>query len=216
MSSLDTVERAKRWLDKLSQAYEKGDQQGVEDNLCALLVTAKSIPDHLLEDANQKWNIGIPINSNSINKEFNKKATDGRPKEFKIWLYAELGKIKNNPTCKSLMDKRNVDIHRRIQRPDSIRISMQEGMGISERLSATKPTSGAAEEECVGVGPEKMGDIKLRDRGRWGQKIEEIPTRSNINFYFQDLNDANVLEASKTLLDSMKSLVELAHARFLN
>lgn len=211
MSVFDTISKAERWLDKLSESYEKKDQQEVADVLSALLITVRSIPDHLLEDFNQKFNLNIPLNERQFRMEFDKKSS-GISKEFFIWFNKELKNIRMNSTYRILMDKRNLDIHRQSQKPEQIGISVNET--ISSFSHITIIPAGVTKEEMKIINEKKNAEIKEMAEKKHKERLEKYPTKVTTNLYFQDLPDTNVLEASKMFLDVMKSMVETAYAKF--
>ena len=110
MTVVETIGKSERYLSKLATAYEKKEQLEVYDILSTLLVTIRSIPEHLLEDFNQKYNLGIPLEKRQFYEEF-KKRSIGESRKFFEWHSAELKKIRADSKLTVLMDKRLLRNH---------------------------------------------------------------------------------------------------------
>lgn len=212
MTSLDTIAKAERWYEKLSQAYEEKNQIEIEDTLSTLLITIRSIPDHLLEDFNQKFSLDISLEVWQFKQEFTKRST-GKSKEFIIWFDDMLKKIRSNLTCSVLMDKRNIDIHRQIQKPDYVQLSVKETMISSDSWSMMSFPAGIGEKEALRISREKQ-DARLKVIEEKRKTLKQNSNQFTIDYYFQDLPDTDILEASRLFLDAMKSVVKLANEKF--
>jgi len=103
---------AEYFLDKINKAQNRED---FLPNLSAFLSEAHSIPEYLLEDANMKFKLGIPL-TDRILYVFEGKAV-GNPKaeKFSLSFDGEYEKLKEDPIGKLLTGKRNVSIHRKGQ-----------------------------------------------------------------------------------------------------
>lgn len=140
MSSFDTIKRAERYLGKLSQAYEKCNQQDIDDSLLTLLNCIKSISDHLLEDANQKFALDISPKIRLAGK-FDDRAPPGKPQEFKTWFDAELKQIRKDSVCGFLINVRNIDTHRKSQGTTLITAVVNESVAADSGGQEENPTS---------------------------------------------------------------------------
>ena len=123
MTADGKIGEAKRWLDKIKNSEHRKDRTDLKDNVSAFLNCANSIPDHLLEEYNQKFNLGITSNDklypstfeNAANKQNNTQAT-----KFISEFKKEKKKIESDPVGKVLSEKRDLDTHRASQRPNKL------------------------------------------------------------------------------------------------
>ena len=67
---LETIDKAERQYNKLKISYEKSNQTEIGDDLSSLLVTIKSIPDHLLQDLNEKFGLNISLDDRYFKQKF--------------------------------------------------------------------------------------------------------------------------------------------------
>ena len=74
--------------------------------------------------------------------------------------------------------------------------------------------SGSTKEEIQLIHGKKTAEIKKMAEQKHKERLEQYPTQWEINLYFKDLPEVNVLEASKIFLDVMKSMVETAEKKY--
>ncbi len=80
----------------------------------------RSAPDHLLEEYNKKYSLGIPLTSELYPRTFERKAETLGNKNaliFLDWYKKEMTTLKNDPTCAFLMRQRVISIHRQAIKP---------------------------------------------------------------------------------------------------
>lgn len=68
MTADGKIGEAERWLDKIKNSEHRKDRTELKDNVSAFLNCANSIPDHLLEEYNQKFEIPkiLTLNTNGL------------------------------------------------------------------------------------------------------------------------------------------------------
>lgn len=211
MTVSDTIEKAERWLSKLSIAYEKRDQTEINDLSSMLLIIIRSIPEHLLEDFNQKFGLGIPLDNRKFHDEF-KKRSAGQSKQFFYWYNDELKKYRYDSKLKILMNKRNIEMHRKLQKPEITGLRVKETMTSFSHITIIPAE--ATDDEIRIIKEKANIEIEKKAVQKRKEMSERYPTKIIVDYYFNDLPDINVLESSKLFLDAMKLMVKTAYEKF--
>ncbi len=123
MTADEKIGEAERWLDKIKDSEHRKDRTELKDNVSTFLNCANSIPDHLLEEYNKKFNLGITLNdklSPSTFEDAAKKQKNTQATKFISEFKKEKKKIESDPVGKILKKKRNLDTHRESQRPNKL------------------------------------------------------------------------------------------------
>lgn len=123
MTAAGKIAEAERWLDKIKNSEHRKDRTELKDNVSAFLNCTNSIPDHLLEEYNQKFNLGITSNDKLYPSTFekaSKKQNNTQAINFISEFKKEKNKIGSDPIGKVLSEKRNLDTHRESQRPNKL------------------------------------------------------------------------------------------------
>lgn len=136
MTSKDKIHESDYNFMKLQKMENKLSQEYIYEFNCFLSST-KSIFDHLLEDYNIKYNLGIPLHVD-IRKAFHEKAkSNSNAKKFIQWFEKEYTKIRSDSQYGFLLKERNITIHRRTPKLDKFVIK---GKGFSISAKANEST----------------------------------------------------------------------------
>lgn len=109
------IKEAKFFLHKIKENYEKSPDN--QYYFSAFLSATFSIRDHLLEDYNMKYGLGIPMDKiltlNRFEKEA-KKQNNEEAIEFIQWYKQKIEQIESDILGKILATKRHSTIHRQV------------------------------------------------------------------------------------------------------
>jgi len=109
------IKEAKFFLQKIKDNYEKSPDN--QYYLSAFLSATFSIRDHLLEDYNLKFDLGIPLNDKLTIKKFEDKArklNKDNALEFILWYKKKIEEIKSQTMGEVLVEKRHNTVHRQV------------------------------------------------------------------------------------------------------
>ena len=123
MTSDEKIGEAERWLTKIRNSEHRKNRIELEDNIKAFLNSVNSIPDHLLEEYNKKFNLGINLENKLYPKSFEKIAKQNGNQDaldFISTFKEEKGKVESDPIGKTLIPKRDLDTHRERQKPNKL------------------------------------------------------------------------------------------------
>jgi hypothetical protein len=112
MAFKEQISDAEYFLEIIKRSYTREE---LRPNLGAFLTMSRSIADHLLEDYNMKFNLGIDLEEKLTYDRFEKGARDRSNQtalDFLKFYKDEVKNLKKDPTFKLLYDKRNIRIHR--------------------------------------------------------------------------------------------------------
>lgn len=202
------IEEGERWFKKIEQSYPN-EQLELRDNVIAFLSAINSIPDHLLEDYNIKFNLAISLNTTSFRREFTsrvKQSNDPALEKFYSWFEAKRKFIeKEDEICKILSQKRHVNTHRFTTGPtiNSMKwhFVMPPDNSDYYQISAYPKSS-----RVFKITSKKPRIIK--------KTIPLVQESSQLDLYFEELTNVNVKDACKHMLDSMKTLVMESYQKF--
>src|SRR5574340_1037066 len=199
------IAEVERWFKKIERSYPN-EQLELRDNVNAFLNAINSIPDHLLEDYNIKFNLAIPLNTTSFRREFAnrvKQSNDPVLSEFYSWFEAKRKFVeKEDKICSTLSQKRHVNTHRFTTAPTINTAQFHFSIPLMEpRLQHMEPR----------LPPyTKSGSKVIKIRSKRPKKITRItlqPDSSSLDIFFEELNEVNVKDACKHMLYTMKNLV---------
>lgn len=109
------IKEAKFFLQKIKENYDKSPDN--QYYLSAFLSATFSIRDHLLEDYNLKFGLGIALNDKLDLKKFEAKARELNKTdaiEFVSWYKQKIEEIKSQLLGEILIEKRHNTIHRQV------------------------------------------------------------------------------------------------------
>lgn len=201
------IAEVERWYKKIEQAYPN-ERVELQDNINAFLNAINSIPDHLLEDYNIKFNLAIPLNSMSFRKEFDSKVSQSNNQillSFYLWFKVKRKFVeKRDKICTILSHKRHINIHRFTTGPtvNSMQFHFSVPLTTDEHNFPTYYKSG------------RVFKINSKKPKTKRTTITLTPDSSTLDLYFQELEGVNVKDACKHMLDSMKNLVLESHQKF--
>lgn len=212
MTVKDKVDQAERWLDKIKNSYP--NQTEVEDNLSAFLSSINSIPDHLLEDYNNKYNLGVSLTEDLYKNKFEDKAKSQKNVNaiaFIVWFKQKINIIELDPIGSILTQKRHLDIHRTTQKPNHFEATLSDIVEVSDSVSVREFPANMTAEEAMRILREEVGKEEKKNSET---RNESQSGSSTVDLYFQDLININVRDACQHFLDLMKNMVSEAHIQF--
>lgn len=138
MTVQDKIHESEFFLDKIRQEYVK--QLDVQHYFSAFLSSARSIGEHLLEEYNQKYSLGISVNDRLDAGTFRRiaqSASNASAIQFIQWFDNQINTIKRDQVG-VLWEKRNLNIHRETQRPNKIVVSINENVNNNTSSSSVR------------------------------------------------------------------------------
>jgi len=123
MSADEKISETERWLKRIQNSEHRKDRTELKDNVSAFLNCVNSIPDHLLEEYNKKFQLGITLNDKLYPSIFEKEANIQNNKkalQFISDFKSEKNKVESDSVGKILTKKRDLDTHREGQRPNKL------------------------------------------------------------------------------------------------
>lgn len=138
MTVQDKILESEFFLDKIKQYYLQ--QKDTQYHFSAFLSSARSIGEHLLEEYNQKYSLGISINDRLDAGIFRRNAQNAQNTnalQFIQWFDNQIGVIRQDQAG-ILWEKRNMNIHRETQRPNKIVVNINENVNNNTSSSSVK------------------------------------------------------------------------------
>jgi hypothetical protein len=191
----------------------KDTRDEMRPNLKAFLSTARSIPDYILEDYNNKFVLGIPLTDDSGQRQikldhniFRKEANNKNNQDalkFINFFDNEFKNLVREPVVKLLFEKRNITIHRT---SPSVRAEIQ--ASITETISISEGVSVIVRDE--------YGNIKQQSHTKQNEEERAQPSESTIKtkWFFEDYPQREVPDVCHDLLEKMKDFVNKIHGKF--
>ncbi len=106
----EKIKESEFFLQKIKDYYRTQD---VEYYLHAFLCSSRSIPDHLLEDYNQKFGFNIDLEERNFDSKFREKAEENSDAKKFLQLYdKKITDIKTDEIGRYMWIKRNIAVHR--------------------------------------------------------------------------------------------------------
>jgi len=186
----------------MKEVYLKSDEIFTYE-LEAFLVKLRSIPDVLLQDFNEKFSLGISLEEKLYPKSFEDRAKQLQNKQaikFIKWWNNKMNKIRSDRLGSILFRKRDISVHRKVVRPELKEITLYETIHITESVTVRKY--------------DEKGNLIEEVKSPGISAEPEEPKPAEINWFFSDYSDENVLEVSKKLLQMIKRFIEEAKSRF--
>jgi hypothetical protein len=218
MAVKEQIADAEYFLEAIKRSYTREE---LRPNLGAFLTMSRSIADHLLEDYNMKFNLGIDLEEKLTYDRFEEAARDQSNQtalEFLMFYKKEFQSLKKDPTFKLLYDKRNIRIHRAgtpvrgefyrrvsdtVTVHDSVSIMVIRKNGNIQRQSIDQQQN--RQDDKSSTLPESETLQKDRD-----------PTESVLRWYFTDYDKSDPTTLCQGFLDNMKKFVHKILISFPN
>lgn len=185
MTSEEKINEAKFFLEKIIENYTQSPF--LEYYFNAFVTSTRSISDYLLEDYNQKFNLGIPDNERKFHEMFKEKAYQlgGQAVEFHKWHDRQITKITSNMYGKTFWNKRNFIIHRDGEKLDNI----------SQMI----------------VGNDFPKDKAIAIQKNYDQPLQFFPTTV---IWIEDFGYVDLKEACEHFISLMREMVSEAHRTY--
>ena len=140
MTADEKIKESERWLEKIMRSDHHSNRTDLMDNVIAFLNCVNSIPDHLLEEYNQKF-LGITLQDKLFPNVFKieaKKQSHHVAQQFIMDFKSEKGKIESDPIGKILTTKRDLNTHRDNQKTNKL-VVVVGGVKKSDAFSVNFP-----------------------------------------------------------------------------
>lgn len=163
----------------------------------AFLTNARSIPDVMLEDFNNKFGLGISLEEKLTPNTFEKKAKQLKNQEamaFIDWWKSRMEQVRSS-ALGPLFDKRNIAIHRKTVKPDLKKINVIPKFSVAEITVHDEKGNLVAKSSSIGSKDEK-------------------PEPAEFEWSFIDYPNDNALGVSKKLLDEIHKMLAEAKIYF--
>ena len=193
---------AKYHLQRMKEKYLINEEIFTYE-LEAFLSKTRSIPDVLLEDFNQKFSLGISLEEKLYPETFEKRARELKNVQainFIDWWKGKMNQIQSDPLGAILFKKRNISIHRKVVKPNHVKVTVHETIHLTDSVIVKKydERGKLIEEVKSPETPEKPPE----------------PKPAEINWFFSEYPNEDVLEACKKLLEMMKEFIQEAKNKF--
>ncbi|HSB57348.1 MAG TPA: hypothetical protein VLD38_06035 [Nitrosopumilaceae archaeon] len=178
----------------------------------SFLASTRSILDHLLEDYNLKYNLGIDLEVYDLNGEFHKKSKGNENAEkFIKWYEDEYKKIKDEPNYGFLIKKRNIILHRKSIKPTKFKIGMNFPQGLTLTASEGKPASA-----IIPLSFDKNPIVKITttDKQTGEQSIREEKGIPILEYYLDENPNQTIDIICEAFLERLKKMVLDANENF--
>jgi len=199
MVAEDRLQKAKHCLDELRILLDK-DKTGqlerpdlIRYELEDFLAAAKSLPDHILEDYNDKFKLGITLDDRLDLGLFKHKAQQLQNQgaiSFAKWYENSLAILYQDPICLFLKSVRDVSIHRKEIKPVATR-------GISASIDV-----------LIG-NPEDFKDLKAETTPETNG-----PQTMTFGWFLPQYPDQDILSLCEHYFAKLKDFLEQARSNF--
>ena len=201
MEAEKKLQGAEYHLQRMEEFYLKNEEIFTYE-LEAFLAKIRSVLDVLLEDFNRKFSLGVGLEVKLKANIFEKRAkqlNNIQALNFIRWWRRKRDAIYSSPLG-FLFLKRNVSVHRAVVKPNLKKVTASEMLTVSESITVVKYNEkGRLVEKWEGPKPSPVS----RDR-----------TSVEINWFFKDYRDKNVLEVCRELFKLMEDIVKEAKTLF--
>ena len=207
MSAKKKLQGAKFFLEELRDFLQSLPQDSSTQMkscyyLSAFLSAAVSVVDYLLEDANVKFSLGIPLTEELYADTFEgeaKRASNEAALDFLQWWRKKRKDLKDDPIGKLLIGKRHIDIHRVQTKPDLAKI----------KIGGNLPSSGSLEIK-------HFCQDKLVETCKSPEQPPTRPkaTETTFDWFFSEYPDEPAIIVCGKFLDMVESFVSEAEKRF--
>jgi hypothetical protein len=200
LTAKEKLDEAGFHLDKMRESYL--NQEEFTYYLSAFLAACRSVPDHLLEEYNAKYQLGISLSEQLNADRFESKADQIRHLDalnfIQIWRY-KVKAMKDDPVGGLLLSKRNLNVHRLLVRPNLVKVSVQDTGHFSERVTVQKFDKNGKLVEIYESPPEQS------------PKKEERP--ACVDWYFKEYDQEPILTVCERFLRKLRDLVDEIQGR---
>jgi hypothetical protein len=199
MVAKETLEKARYHLRRIEETYDKPE---MIYELNSFLSTVASVPEHLLEDYNIKYSLNIS-DDEKLTREFEDRANRGNNPQaiaFFQWWRNEYDRIKNDKLCSLVIGKRHMSIHRRVARPDLIKVEKILYMTTSVAIEVH----------------DSEGRIKSTYSSPETPRPEATPEKkeAKVTFSFKEYPQDDIVDICRKICGIMEKLVEDASSKF--
>lgn len=137
MTTEDKIEESEFFYNKIKENYTK--QADIQKYFSAFLSSSRSTIEHLLEEYNQKFGLGISLEDKLDMQIFRRNSTGNTSAmEFITWLDREITRINQDQTGHFMWQSRNLNIHRKTQRSNHIVVNIIENVNSGTSSSSVR------------------------------------------------------------------------------
>jgi hypothetical protein len=202
MEAEKKLRAAEYHLRRMSEEYERSTEIFTYELEC-FLVTARSVLDVLLYDFAKKFQLGIDVNERLDYNTFRNRATKKnniRASEFIEWWQKTKKELENSKVG-FLLKKRDIAVHRGSVEPDIKEVK------IYEKIVPT--------ESIIVIKKDEKGNVIEEYRSPPESPITREPTPPvEIDMYFSDYREKNVIDVCKELYEMVAGKVAEAKVKF--
>jgi hypothetical protein len=209
MTAKEKLEEAKFFLQKLSPS--QSTLQETVYYYSAFLSSARSIFDHLLEEANQKFVLGIPLDQRLDGKKFNeltRYSGNIRAREFIQWYDSVFDKINKTEIGKIFKIERDLNTHRRIQTPQLVcKITVMDDPHKSKKtfILDVEPTAENMD-NSINATVANITEVINTERKKAGQP-ESNHFSFSIYFSINDDHEKDLVQSCTTFVNVLQELI---------
>ena len=208
MTAEEKIRESDYNLNKLKRTEPMTDEYFYEFN--CFIASTRSILDHLLDDYNVKYNLGIPLDIRYLLGEFRKKSQKNPTAcNFLKWYDFQYDEIIKNSTYGFLIEKRNLLLHRKTVKPKSFKLSIEFPKG-----ATLNSTEGESYFPLMIGRNETTMKITTVDAKTGESKEREVEAKSTIECYLEENPNETIETICALFLDRIKKLVSDAHSQF--
>lgn len=174
----------------------------IQHNLSAFLSSCRSIPEHMLEEYNQKYSLGISKKNELNSKTFRAKSFGNKnAQSFIDYFDARIEEIKKDKIGNFMWEKRNLNIHRSTVSPDIVNIHAE--MDSILDVSSVGVFDPDTPEEVMNKQLQEENERKLKELSEKRSK-----TGFKVTFHFNEFPEIDVKNGCKGFLDLMKKFAQ--------
>lgn len=209
VTAQEQIEDARFFVDLLKVKYDRTEARAL---VSAVLAIIRSIPDHLLEEYNNKLGVNIPLDKDLRIGKFETKANslkNSGAQKFISFYKTELNNLKSNPLWNDVKEKRDIKIHRK-----DIPLKKHVHMTI-----AHPPIHLAVSMKAIPM--DKDGNIKNSNNPPHSQidPINKIDNSENlpaggVKWFFDDDSSTDIVTKFTNLLKEMQDFVNKIESTF--
>ncbi len=199
MGVFEQIEDAEYFLYCIKNSYS---HKAMRANSGAFLTASRSIADHLLQEYNIKCGLNIKLDVKLTYDRFEneaKKLSNQNALLFLRFYKRRFEDLKQNPIFKTLLDKRNIKIHR-----TDISVHKESHVKIYETVTVSDSVSVVVYDNNGNV---KQRSISQQQNKQEGTNIPQQPTQSEVKWYLADFDKKELPEVCQEFLDIMKGFV---------
>jgi len=189
-------------LKRMEELYGK-DHEVFMYELEAFLIKTRSVLDILLYDFAEKLQLGIDRNrelNDHIFEETARKHGNDQAIKFIEWWRKRRDEVKEK-NFKPLLDKRNIAVHRGSVRPNIQKITLYDTAVATESITIIKKN--------------ETGNIIEIYESPGKSTVKPIePKPAEIDWYFEEYPDKNILNVCREFLENIRQMVEEAKTNF--